>query len=128
MILDSSVLIALIFKEPGHEQIMDKLTEAEYLGIGTPTLAEVGIVLTARMGHPSKSLLTGLLQELGINEIPFGQVHWREAVEAYQRYGRGRHQARLNFGDCLSYATAKLAGQQLLFVGHDFSQTDIEQA
>jgi ribonuclease VapC len=128
MILDSSVLIALIFKEPGHEQIMDKLTEAEYLGIGTPTLAEVGIVLTARMGHPSKSLLTGLLQELGINEIPFGQVHWREAVEAYQRYGRGRHQARLNFGNCLSYATAKLAGQQMLFVGHDFSQTDIEQA
>ncbi len=128
MILDSSALIALIFKEPGHEQIMDKLTEAEYLGIGTPTLAEAGIVLTARMGHPSKSLLTGLLQELGINEIPFGQVHWREAVEAYQRFGRGRHQARLNFGDCLSYATAKLAGQQLLFVGHDFSQTDIEQA
>ena len=128
MILDSSALIALIFKEPGHEQIMDKLTEAEYLGIGTPTLAEAGIVLTARMGHPSKSLLTGLLQELGINEIPFGQVHWREAVEAYQRFGRGRHQARLNFGDCLSYATAKLAGQQMLFVGHDFSQTDIEQA
>ena len=58
MILDSSALIALIFKEPGHEQIMDKLTEAEYLGIGTPTLAEAGIVLTARMGHPSKSLLT----------------------------------------------------------------------
>ena len=128
MILDSSALIALIFKEPGHEQIMDKLTEAEYLGIGTPTLAEAGMVLTARMGHPSKSLLTGLLQELGINEIPFGQVHWREAVEAYQRFGRGRHQARLNFGDCLSYATAKLAGQQLLFVGHDFSQTDIKQA
>ena len=128
MILDSSALIALIFKEPGHEQIMDKLTEAEYLGIGTPTLAEAGIVLTARMGHPSRSLLTGLLQELGINEIPFGQVHWREAVEAYQRFGRGRHPARLNFGDCLSYATAKLAGQQLLFVGHDFSQTDIEQA
>ena len=49
-------------------------------------------------------------------------------MEAYQRFGRGRHPARLNFGDCLSYATAKLAGQQLLFVGHDFSQTDIEQA
>ena len=126
MILDSSALIALIFKEPGHEQIMEKLTGAEYLGIGTPTLAETGIVLTARMGHLSKSLLTGMLQELGINEIPFSQVHWREAVEAYQRFGSGRHPAKLNFGDCLSYATAKLAGQPLLFVGKDFSETDIE--
>jgi ribonuclease VapC len=128
MILDSSALIALIFKEPGHGQVMDKLTGSEYLGIGTPTLAETGIVLTARMGHLSNSLLVGLLQELGINEIPFGPAHWREAVDAYQRFGRRRHPARLNFGDCLSYATAKLAGQPLLFIGHDFSQTDIEQA
>jgi ribonuclease VapC len=128
MILDSSALIALIFKEPGHEQIMEKLTGAEYLGIGTPTLAETGIVLTARLGHLSKSLLTGMLQELGINEIPFGQVHWREAVEAYQRFGRGRHPARLNFGDCLSYATARLAGQPLLFIGEDFIKTDLDQA
>jgi ribonuclease VapC len=127
MILDSSPLIALIFKEPGHEQVMDKLTGSEYLGIGTATLAETGIVLTARMGHRSNSLLVGLLQELGINEIPFGPAHWREAVDAYQRFGRGRHPARLNFGDCLSYATAKLSGQPLLFIGHDFSQTDIEQ-
>ena len=65
---------------------------------------------------------------MGISEIPFGPAHWREAVDAYQRFGRGRHPARLNFGDCLSYATAKLAGQPLLFIGHDFSQTDIEQA
>ncbi len=128
MILNSSALIALIFKEPGHEQIMEKLTGAEYLGIGNPTLAETGIVLTARMGHLSKSLLTGMLQELGINEIPFSQVHWREAVEAYQRFGRGRHPARLNFGDCLSYATARLAGQPLLFIGEDFIKTDLDQA
>jgi ribonuclease VapC len=128
MIIDSSALIALIFKEPGHELILNRITEAEYLGIGTPTLAETGIVLTARMGQPSKSLLTGILQELGINEIPFSQVHWREAVEAYQRFGRGRHPAKLNFGDCLSYATALLAGQPLLFVGNDFNQTDIDSA
>jgi ribonuclease VapC len=102
MILDSSALIALIFKEPGNERIMDKLNEAEYLGIGTPTLAEAGIVLIARMGHLAKSLLTELLQELGIHEIPFSQVHWREAVDAYQRFGRGRHPAKPNFGDCLS--------------------------
>jgi ribonuclease VapC len=69
-----------------------------------------------------------MLQELGINEIPFSQVHWREAVEAYQRFGRGRHPARLNFGDCLSYATARLAGQPLLFIGEDFIKTDLDQA
>ena len=53
-------------------------------------------------------------------------THWGEAVEAYERFGRGRHATRLNFGDCLSYATAKLAGQPLLYVGEDFSKTDLE--
>jgi len=128
MIVDTSALIAILFKEPGYEEIMEKLASADFLGIGTPTLAETGIVLTARLGVGSKSILARLLQELGITEVPFGEAHWREAVDAYERFGRGRHPARLNFGDCLSYATAKLAAQPLLFIGDDFIQTDIEKA
>jgi len=54
------------------------------------------------LGNPAKSLLAKLLQEFGISEIPFGEAHWREAVDAYERFGRGRHPARLNFGDCLN--------------------------
>ena len=128
MIVDTSALIAIVFKEPGHEELIHKMSEAEYLGIGTPTLAETGIVLSARLQGGGRTILARLCQELGLVQIPFGDAHWREAVDAYERFGRGRHPARLNFGDCLSYATAKLAGQPLLYVGDDFSKTDIEKA
>jgi ribonuclease VapC len=128
MIVDTSALIAIVFKEPGHEELIQKISETEYLGIGTPTLAETGIVLSARLRGGGRTILARLCQELGLAQIPFGEAHWREAVDAYERFGRGRHPARLNFGDCLSYATAKLAGQPLLYVGDDFRKTDIEKA
>ncbi len=60
--------------------------------------------------------------------VSFDERHWQLSLEAFERYGKGRHPARLNFGDCLSYATAKLAGQPLLCVGNDFAQTDVELA
>jgi ribonuclease VapC len=126
MIVDTSAIIGIVFKEPGYEELVEKLANAQDLGIGTPTLAETGIVLSARLGRGAASLLARLLQEFGITEVPFGEDHWREAVDAYERFGRGRHPAKLNFGDCLSYAIAKLAGQPLLFSGEDFKKTDID--
>ncbi len=63
---------------------------------------------------------------MDIEEIPFGSVHWREAVDAFRRFGRGRHPAGLNFGDCLTYAVASLSGEPLLFVGDSFAKTDLE--
>jgi len=128
MIVDTSALIAIVFKEPGHEELIHKISEAEYLGIGTPSLAETGIVLSARLRGGGRTILARLCQELGLVQVPFGEAHWRETVDAYERFGRGRHSAKLNFGDCLSYATAKLAGQPLLCVGEDFSKTDLEIA
>jgi len=128
MIVDTSAMIAIVFKESGYESLIDKLADAEHLGIGTPTLAETGIVLTGRLGLGAKSLLVRMLQEFGIAEVPFGEAHWREAINAYERFGRKRHPARLNFGDCLRYATAKLAEQPLLFLGEDFKKTDIKKA
>ena len=127
MIIDTSAIVAMIFREPGYEELIEKISEAEFLGVGTPTLAEAGIVLTARLGTGAKGILSRLAQELGWVEIPFGDDHWREAIEAYERFGRGRHTARLNFGDCLSYATARLSDQPLLFVGKDFTKTDLRR-
>jgi ribonuclease VapC len=72
--------------------------------------------------------LERLLDELAIEELPFGEIHWREAVDAFRQFGKGRHPAGLNFGDCLTYATAKLSGEPLLFVGEDLGQTDLEPA
>ena len=65
------------------------------------------------------------MRELGITVAPFGEAEWRAAVDAFWRFGRGRHAAALNFGDCLAYASASVAGDTLLFVGEDFAQTDI---
>lgn len=128
MILDSSALIAIIMREPGYERVVDKLRSAPALAVGTPTLAETGVVLNARLGIKSAGLLERMLDELGVQEIPFSEIHWREAVEAHRKYGKGRHKANLNFGDCMAYATARLAGAQLLYVGGDFSHTDIAAA
>ena len=69
-----------------------------------------------------------MLDELAIEEISFGSVHWREAVEAYRTFGKGQDPAGLNFGDCLTYAVARLSGEPLLFVGDDFLKTDLESA
>ena len=128
MIVDSSALVAIAFAEPGYQELITKLAGAPSAGIGTPTLAETGVVLAARLGQDSRDLVVRLLDEFSIEEIPFGDRHWREAVDAYLRFGRGRHKARLNLGDCLTYAVARLANEPLLFVGDDFPETDLEAA
>lgn len=126
MIVDSSALLSIVFMEPGHEEILRVLEATDVVAAGAPTLAETGIVLNARLGPSVAGLLERMLDELGIQEIPFGEIHWREAVEAYRRYGKGRHPAGLNFGDCMTYAVASLAGEPLLFTGDDYRHTDLE--
>lgn len=126
MILDSSAIVAIVLREPGYEDLVEKLRAAETLGIGTPTLTEAGMVLASRLGLDPQVLLDHFLQDFQVTPVDFGQQHRREALEAFRRFGKGRHPASLNFGDCLSYATAKLAGHPLVFVGDDFPRTDIE--
>jgi ribonuclease VapC len=128
VIVDSSALVAVVFREPEADALMSKLSSSDRAGIGTPTLAETGIVLSARLRTDPQPLLIRLLDEFSVIEVPFGPPHWREAVLAFRRYGRGRHPARLNFGDCLAYATARLADEPLLYVGTDFAATDLETA
>ena len=128
MIVDTSALVAITFAEPGHQNLIAKLTDAATAGIGTPTLGETGLVLAARLGRDSRDLIIRLLDEFSIEQIPFGDHHWREAVDAYLRFGKGRHKARLNFGGCLTYAVARLANEPLLFTGDDFPQTDLALA
>ncbi len=128
MILDSSVIVAITLREPGHEELVNKLRSADSLGIGTPSLTEAGMVLASRLGVEPQALLDRFLRDFGVVPVVFGEQHWREALEAFRRFGKGRHPAALNFGDCLSYATAKLADHPLLFVGDDFPKTDIAVA
>ena len=128
MIVDSSALVAIVLREPGWERVVARLAAEAVRAIGAPTLAETGLVLTARMGGNAHIVLSRLLQEAGLTVIPFTEEHWRAAVDAYGRFGKGRHAAGLNFGDCLTYAVAHLSGQPLLFVGDDFAKTDLPSA
>jgi ribonuclease VapC len=128
MILDSSALVGIVLREPGFDGLVSKVARAEALAVGAPTLTEAGIVLTARLGRDARGLLQGLLREWNAATVAFGEEHWRESVTAYERFGRGRHPAQLNFGDCMAYAVAKLAGEPLLCTGEDFARTDLTLA
>lgn len=128
MTVDSSALIAVLFSEPGYLDLVDTMLQADAVRVGAPTLVETGMVLAGRRGTPSGRELDDLVRELGITVVPFGEAEWQAALQAYARFGRGRHKAALNFGDCLAYATAAVAGDTLLFVGDDFPRTDIPAA
>ncbi len=125
MILDSSAVLAVVLREPGFESLVDKLVVKGPKGIGAPTLAETGLVLTAKLKRDPRGLLKRFLEEVDVETVPFGDEHWVEALEAYERFGKGRHRAALNFGDCLTYAIARLSRQPLLCIGNDFSKTDL---
>jgi ribonuclease VapC len=128
MTLDSSVLVAVLFAEPGYLELVDRILESDEVRVGAPTLVEAGLVLSGRRRSPSTGDVEGLIRELGVTVVPFGEAEWRLAVDAFARFGRGRHPAALNFGDCLAYATAASLGDALLFVGDDFAKTDIASA
>ncbi|MGQ0744462.1 MAG: type II toxin-antitoxin system VapC family toxin [Acidimicrobiales bacterium] len=126
MIVDSSAIVAVLLREPGFEAVLERLAPPASAGIGAPTLAETGLVLTTRLGHPATSLLARFIDEASIAVIAFGPQHWSMAVGAFLRFGKGRHPAALNFGDCLTYAVARMANQPLLCLGNDFARTDLD--
>jgi ribonuclease VapC len=127
MILDTSAILAILFQESSCEKLLDTLANADTIACGTPTLAEAGIVLGSRLGF-QQQYLERFIQEFNVTLIAFDKAHYRETVKAYEHYGKGRHPAGLNFGDCLSYAVAKLANLPLVYVGDDFTQTDVIKA
>jgi ribonuclease VapC len=127
VIVDSSAVVAVLLREPGHDGLLDALDTAPVAGIGAPTLVETGIVLAARLGIAGKTLLARFVDEAGLVVLPFTAEHWPVAVDAYLRYGKGRHPAGLNFGDCLTYAICWSADQPLLCVGDDFPRTDLQR-
>jgi ribonuclease VapC len=128
MTLDSSALLAILFAEAGHLDVVERILEADGVRIGTPTLVETSIVFAGRRRAKAAGEVEALVHELGVSVAPFGEREWHAAVVAFLRFGRGRHKAALNFGDCLAYASALVANDSLLFTGDDFRRTDITVA
>ncbi len=128
MILDSSAVVSAILEEQGHDRLVAAMTETANLGIGAPTLVETGMVLIGFMDLRGRGLVARFIEERGVIVIPFDDRHWSIAIQAFIRYGKGRHPAALNFGDCMTYATAHVAARPLLFTGDDFAKTDLAPA
>lgn len=128
MIVDTSAIIAVMQHEPQAEHLISVMADASVLGMGTPSLAETALVLGARLRRDAQDIVSRFIQEFDIEPLSFGPLHWKEASAAYARFGKGRHEAKLNFGDCMSYAVARIADEPLLYVGDDFSKTDIAAA
>ena len=128
MTVDSSALIAILFGEHGHLDLVDRILSAGAVRVAAPTLVETSMVFAARRKAATANEVRALVQEFGVTVVPFAERDWHAAVDAFLRFGRGRHQAALNFGDCLSYAAAANANDSLLFVGDDFTHTDITAA
>jgi ribonuclease VapC len=118
----------MIAEEPGHERFLDAVAYVATVAIGAPTLVETEMVMIGQAGTVGSARVARFLERNAVLEIPFGEAHRQAAIEAFTRYGKGRHPARLNYGDCMTYATAKVADHPLLFTGEDFARTDLASA
>jgi ribonuclease VapC len=126
MVIDTSALIAILLGEPEAEALALALAGDPKRLVSAFTALETGIVIEAKKGEAGGRELDLLLHHARIVIVPMTAEHYEIARFAWRRYGKGRHPAGLNIGDCCSYALAKAAGEPLLFKGKDFSQTDIK--
>ncbi len=128
MIVDASAVTSIFLRKPGCERLIDAIATARFAGVGAPTLAEASLELAKPLGRDVHALVARFVQEFELQVVPFSDAHFRAALEAHQRFGAGKHRAALDFGDCLAYATARLAHQPLLADDDRFTRTDLEIA
>lgn len=128
MIVDSSALISILTSESDADLLEDALIASPGCQISAVTYVEASIVLDSRNRPTLSHALDNFLQTLQIGIEPVTVQQARAARQAYRDYGKGRHRAGLNFGDCFAYALAKDKGEPLLFKGEDFNKTDVEVA
>ncbi|WEX90130.1 type II toxin-antitoxin system VapC family toxin [Sinorhizobium garamanticum] len=128
MVIDTSAIVALAFNEPEAETYERKVVDAPRRFISAATVLELAIVIEARLGEAGAAELDLWLYKAGVEIVAVDAEQIAVARRAWRSYGKGRHPAGLNYGDCFSYALAKTRNEPLLFKGDDFSRTDIEAA
>ena len=128
MVIDSSAFIAILTGEPDAETYVRAIRSAASAHMSAATYLEIGVVVNSKGDAVAVARVDVLLNGLNIVVEPFTLEHGRIAREAHRQFGKGRHPAALNFGDCFSYALAKALGKPLLFKGNDFGQTDVASA
>src|ERR1700722_8553914 len=125
MVIDTSALVAIFLSEPERQSFLDDIIAAETRLVSAATVLEAGIVLEARRGESAGREFDLFVVRANLQIIPVDAEQADLARSAWRKYGKGRHPAGLNFGDCFSYALAKATGEPLLAKGTDFGLTDV---
>ena len=128
MIIDTSAVMAILQREPEAGAFNRLLADLPHAAISAATLVELGMVSESRAGSAAAAEVEALIAKADIEIIPFTAEHAALAADGWRRFGKGRHPAGLNLGDCFAYALARSRNEPLLFKGDDFSKTDIKAA
>ncbi|CDN51311.1 type II toxin-antitoxin system VapC family toxin [Neorhizobium galegae] len=128
MIVDTSALVAILYREPEAARFVKAIHEVELTRISVANYVELSMVVEGQLGLDGMRQAEAFLRRAGIIVEPVTLDHGELARQAFLDFGKGRHKAGLNFGDCFAYALAKATGEPLLFKGNDFSQTDVQAA
>lgn len=127
MVIDSSALVAIVLEEPEAERFLDFIRQDDSCKISAATFFETGMVLKRERTNKHFVVFENLIRRQQLAIVSVTEVQARIALDAFDRYGKGRgHRAGLNFGDCFSYALAKISDEPLLFKGQDFLYTDLK--
>ena len=128
MVVDTSALVAILKVEPDASTLLRRLGNSGANRIATATLLEAQMVVISQLGEAGVPELELLVNRAQIQVLPFNADHMRWALYGWRHYGKGRHRAALNLGDCFSYGLAKAMDAPLLFKGEDFQYTDVKVA
>jgi len=125
MVIDTSALLAILQDEPERRAFNEAIGATEARSMSTATFVETSIVIESRYGPEGLKDLDSLIAKAAIGLVPVDADQAQIARTAFSQFGKGRHPAGLNYGDCFSYALAKSLGEPLLYKGSDFAQTDL---
>jgi ribonuclease VapC len=125
MILDTSPLVAILAGEPDAEIFIQAISQAPHCRISAGNFIELSMVVEGQFGAEVLRQCDALIRRAGVVTEPVTVEQAHFARQAFHDFGRGRHPAGLNFGDCFAYALAKVTGEPLLFKGEDFAKTDV---
>ena len=128
IVIDTSALVAILKTEPEATTLLKLLSQPQPKHLSTATLLETRIVLEKQLGQAGHNALDLLLSKADITTIALEEAHVHWALQGWRRYGKGRHPAALNLGDCFSYGLAMALEAPLLFKGEDFALTDVQRA
>lgn len=126
MVIDTSALLAILQNEPERRKFNEAIEAAETRSLSTASFLETSMIVESRYGADGVRDLDLLIAKAKVSLVPVDEDQAHLARQSFQKYGKGRHPAALNYGDCFSYALSRSLEQPLLFKGNDFSQTDLE--